>query len=207
MRELKLGLEAKKHKGFVALVDDDIYDELVKDQWYANKVHRQKYKDVYYAARTTKLSNGKRHKEYLAHRVWLLKTGKWPKGEIDHINGNTFDNRFENLREVTNQENTWNQRPHTHRNGNKVTSDYQGVYWHKRHKKWHAQIRLDRIHIYLGYFDEEIQAAERYGQAKYHRDECRMDVDELKKWAKEQRDIDNKTKKVKKPYKSTCALN
>jgi hypothetical protein len=39
-------------------------------------------------------------KPYLAeHLAWLYVTGEWPKHAIDHVNGDTLDNRWENLRE------------------------------------------------------------------------------------------------------------
>ena len=42
------------------------------------------------------------------HRaVWFMHHGTWPKC-LDHINGITTDNRIENLRETTVQQNTWN---------------------------------------------------------------------------------------------------
>ena len=41
-------------------------------------------------------------KEVLAHRLaWFLKTGDWPKDKIDHINGIKGDNRWTNLRDVS----------------------------------------------------------------------------------------------------------
>ena len=41
-------------------------------------------------------------KTYLAHRLaWLYMTGEFPKYMTDHINGNTEDNSFSNLREST----------------------------------------------------------------------------------------------------------
>lgn len=42
--------------------------------------------------------------------VWLMHTGRWPDGEIDHINGVRDDNRIENLRDVTHQTNAENRR-------------------------------------------------------------------------------------------------
>lgn len=48
-------------------------------------------------------------KQFKYHRiVWLICKGYYPKKEIDHINRNRADNRIENLRECTRQENIIN---------------------------------------------------------------------------------------------------
>lgn len=47
--------------------------------------------------------------EYKAHRLaWLYVHGRWPVGDIDHINGNPSDNRIENLRECSHAQNLTN---------------------------------------------------------------------------------------------------
>lgn len=46
-----------------------------------------------------------------AHRVILaIITGKWPDGDVDHINGDTLDNRPSNLRAVSHVDNCRNQK-------------------------------------------------------------------------------------------------
>lgn len=86
------------------------------------------------------------NERYLVHRIiWLLMTGKWPKNEIDHVDNNRINNRWENLREATRIENSRN-RPF------ETSSGVIGVSWHKQRNKWRARITVNRKEIHLGYF-------------------------------------------------------
>lgn len=94
-----------------------------------------------------------------------------PKGLInDHINRNGLDNRKANLRPVTRAQNTLNRLYKFKRKDS--PSKYKGVTWHKYTKKWQAQICYAGKHKFVGYFNDEIQAAKAYDAAaiKYHKD-------------------------------------
>lgn len=52
-----------------------------------------------------------RGRHYKGHRLaWYLHTGDWPEGEIDHINRDPGDNRWENLRDIDRSANTINRK-------------------------------------------------------------------------------------------------
>ena len=91
--------------------------------------------------------------QYKAHRIiWLFLHGYFPE-EVDHINGNGFDNRICNLRAVTKQENGKNQRLRID-----SISGCNGVYWKRSSNSWHAQITVNSKKIHLGYFKDLTEA-------------------------------------------------
>ena len=86
---------------------------------------------------------------YRAHRlVFLYMTGKLPNFEIDHINHNTSDNRWCNLREVSSKDNKKNKSKYRSNSSGVV-----GVNWHKQNRKWTASISVDGQSVYLGSFN------------------------------------------------------
>lgn len=98
---------------------------------------------------------------YRAHRLaWLYMTGEWPRGDIDHINGDRLDNRWSNLREATRSQNLGNSRiPSTNKSG------FKGVSFDGRRNKWLAQITIDGVHYHLGRYDKAEDAAQAYREA------------------------------------------
>lgn len=88
-----------------------------------------------------------------AHRlIWLWMTGEEPD-TIDHINGNTLDNRWCNLRNVSFIENGKNQKLHSNN-----TSGCSGVNFHPGKQKWVARIMVEGRSIWLGVFSEKKEA-------------------------------------------------
>lgn len=83
---------------------------------------------------------------YRAHRLaWLYVYGKFPKGEIDHKDGNPLNNRITNLRKATRVQNSGNSKVHKdNKNGIKGVT--------KNKFSWIAQIGKDYTTIYLGSF-------------------------------------------------------
>ena len=102
------------------------------------------------------------YKSYAAHRLaWLYVYGSFPKNQIDHINQDRSDNRINNLRDVTVQQNAFNLPL-------KVTNKhgYTGIEWHKNMQKYRAQIKINYKSKHLGYFDCPKEAHQAYLKAK-----------------------------------------
>lgn len=103
------------------------------------------------------------YQEVYNHRlIWLMVTGEWPQHHIDHINCDTSDNRWENLRDVplpTNNENI--RRPKS-----KNQSGYLGVDWRQDLRKFRAVITVKGRQINLGFFTDPSDAHAAYLTAK-----------------------------------------
>lgn len=101
---------------------------------------------------------------FLCHRlVWLVVHGEFPKYVIDHIDGDRLNNRPENLRDVPERLNFHN---NLHKMRPNNTSGFKGVTWSKAHGKYHAQMMVNRKHIFLGSFASAKDAHECYLSAK-----------------------------------------
>ena len=94
-------------------------------------------------------------RKYFAHRLaWLYVHGRWPKQQIDHINGNRSDNRLCNLREASHAENQHNRR----RKNKNNTSGVPGVFWNTNRRKWEARICVDGKMIRLECYGQQFIA-------------------------------------------------
>lgn len=91
------------------------------------------------------------------HRVaWALHHGRWPDGQIDHINRIKTDNRMANLREVDAYQNAANKGLSvTNRHGMKGVSPLPSG-------KWQAQATVFGVSKYLGCFPTKEEAHDAY---------------------------------------------
>lgn len=87
-------------------------------------------------------------KTQLAHRLaWLYVHGYWPEFHVDHINGDTEDNRISNLREATAKQNVENQKLHKN---NKT--GFRGVTFRESSGRFLAYVKHHRKQIFCGSF-------------------------------------------------------
>jgi hypothetical protein len=87
--------------------------------------------------------------EHPAHRIiFLLHHGYCPE-YIDHVDGNRSNNRIENLRSATLNENARNCKKPSHN-----TSGYKGVCWDKNRNKWMAYITINNKFKSLGRYEQ-----------------------------------------------------
>jgi hypothetical protein len=93
-----------------------------------------------------------------------ITTGVFPKGDVDHVNHDTLDNRINNLRIVDRLSNNKNVK----RKKNN-TSGAAGVHFQKSAGKWSAQIGVNYKTVHLGLFakfDDAVEAR-RKAEAQY----------------------------------------
>ena len=136
----KIKLTQNKH----VFVDDIDFDNLSKYKWYFH---------FGYAMRT----DNKNKKTLLMHRI-IMNTPIYY--QVDHINGNTLDNRRDNLRNCLLEQNKMNIGI-----SKRNTSGFKGVHWYKKNKKWGCRIGGGKTREFLGLFKSKIKAMFAYNQA------------------------------------------
>lgn len=146
-----LPLGGKKHPGRFALVDIEDVPLIAGRSWFTLPTTRALY------AQCRQVVNGKTH-TILMHRVIMGVTER--RIQVDHINHNGLDNRRQNLRLVTNQDNAFNRRPRL-----RGTSRFKGVHWDKSKRKWCVSYTLNQRKCKAGCFDHEVDAARAYDEA------------------------------------------
>lgn len=100
---------------------------------------------------------------FYAYRLaWFYVTGLMPVDTLDHINGNSSDDRIENIRPATIAENNQNiRRP---RQANRA--GYLGVHWSKKYQTYVSQIMANGKRTHIGHFKTAEDAHQAYLEAK-----------------------------------------
>jgi hypothetical protein len=132
-------------QGKVALVDDADYDRLAAYRWFLSGPG--------YAVGFVPSGNGRFRLEYMHRLIMQPADGQL----VDHINGDSLDNRQTNLRFATPQQNLQNKRL-----SSLSCTGLKGVGWHKERRKFHARIQLQGIRYHLGFFEDAETAALAY---------------------------------------------
>ena len=111
----------------------------------------------YLAVTLTKYGIQKRNQTHqLVATTFLGHTPNGFKGLIiDHVDNNPLNNKVENLQLTTTRHNLSKDR----KGG---SSEYVGVSWNNAANKWTARILIDGKRKFLGYFTDELDAAEAY---------------------------------------------
>jgi hypothetical protein len=140
-------------QGRYSIVDNKDYEYLNQWSW---QFHRTRGGFNGYAQRKP-LKREEDKKQLKLHRYLLNAPVNLL---VDHINGNGLDNRRENLRLCTNHENQQNQKKWEIWGKRPTTSKYKGVCWKKSNRLW--VVKVQKRHY--GYFNCEVQAAEKYDE-------------------------------------------
>ena len=130
-------------QGQHAMVDAQDYERVSRCKWCLSRTGNQLYAQRRCRGKTIRM-----------HQFIMNP----PKGMVvDHIDGNGLNNRRDNLRICTPQQNAWN---HKRRKEPDASSQYIGVHRYKdRLDKWYVKIQCAGAGTYLGPFDSEIEAA------------------------------------------------
>lgn len=135
-------------QGEFAIVDAEDYDRLSQYKWLTKRNC-----SWVYAARVTSRKVGPQQRTIWMHREIL----NAPKGMMcDHKDHNGLNNCKSNLRLCTSSQNQQNQK------ARRTSSAYKGVSRRKNRNRWTAQICFRYARIYLGCFDNQMDAAIAY---------------------------------------------
>ncbi len=134
--------------GEFAVVDHVDYEFLMKRNWRLTP------------GRVNIVKTGNVNALFMGCLVLKRKFNQDDLGGVNYIDGNPLNNCRNNLRLATVSQSQMTQKP---RKG--CSSKFKGVVWVKRRKRWSAAICKDSKTTYLGYFIDEIKAAEAYNRA------------------------------------------
>ena len=161
----RIELHRRNAENFWTIIDLDDLDRVLEYPytWYAKYQYLNK---GYYVYASEYIPETQKCRSIFLHQFIVNANGK----TVDHINGDTFDNRKSNLRIVEDSNNSKNRKS---RNSNN-TSGYRKVSWSKSESKWLVQLQINKKNTVFGKFDDVHEAgkfAEEMRQ-KYYKEFC-----------------------------------
>ena len=107
------------------------------------------------------------NREFKLHRIIFLYHKGYLPDIIDHINGDRYDNRIENLREANTYQNRQNSRIYS-----TSKSGVKNVYWQANCKKWRVTMHINGKKHYFGMYTdiEEAKQVATSMRDKYFKD-------------------------------------
>ena len=132
-------------------------------KWIKGKPGRIKDKPIGAVSSSGYLVVRMDYKLYLLHRIiYQMHFGDLnDEFQVDHIDGNPMNNRIENLRKATPQQNAQNSKVQS----DKKYSDLKGVTWHAHKSKWMARVHACGHSRLVGYFNTDKEAHAAYCRA------------------------------------------
>ena len=136
-----------------AIVDDEDYDRCKQEgSWSINGDGAIGRQGKVYWSKGYRTGQWISLAAFVMNRIGVL---------FDHADRDKRNNRKYNLREATQQQNSFN----IGKKGTGNSSQYKGVSWNAKHKRWYVFIRFNGKRTYLGNFTNEIEAAHAYDKA------------------------------------------
>ena len=136
----------------ITIFDAKFIDYIKPYKWF--KINNHNYVSCHF------LDENKIRKMMQLHRYLMYLSNNFNLDsslDIDHIDGDPLNNLLSNLRTCTTSQNCRN----SNRKKNS-SSQYKGVNFFKRDKKWKAEIYVNGKNLFLGLFINEIDAAKAY---------------------------------------------
>lgn len=144
---VELYINSETHGEHVVYLDNNDFDSIKNIKWWVVKEGRR-----YYCACYDRITGNRGLKMH----VYLMKSEGL---KIDHIDQNGLNNRRNNLRIATHQENRINS-PMAKNN----KSGYKGIYFEPKKKLYRAMIGFNGKNIAGGRFKNKLLAANRYNE-------------------------------------------
>ena len=88
-------------------------------------------------------------KLYLLHRIIFAMHHDYLPEMVDHIDGDTTNNRIENLRAAVHAENAWNAKARIDN-----VSGIKNITYNKKYKRWIVRVQANKRRVYMGSFKD-----------------------------------------------------